>query len=161
MKTFKKEVKLNVGFTLLELLVVVAIIGLLSAVVLAALGNARNSGKDAGVKSNLKNAMDQAEIFWNTSSPNTYFGVCTSTTGIGTLVAAAASDSVAGNSVGSAGGQYNRATCHDSVGAWAAEVPLSASASGSPVMWCVDSTGKSKQETTNLQTNGSYQYACQ
>ncbi len=50
------------GFTLLELLVVVAIIGLLATVVVVSLNSARGKGGDAGVKTNLLNIRGQAEI---------------------------------------------------------------------------------------------------
>ena len=66
----------NKGFTLIELIVVVAIIGLLSAVVVSALTSARNKGKDATIKSIMNQARNQADIFFLTG--NTYSGVCAS-----------------------------------------------------------------------------------
>jgi len=59
MKNFKK------GFTLLELLIVVAIIALLTALVLGYLGSARNKGNDAGIKSNLHTVQTQSSIYSN------------------------------------------------------------------------------------------------
>lgn len=66
----------NRGFTLIELLVVVAIIGVLAAVVLAALNSARSKGTAAAIKSNLKNAMPQAELSYNDTG--NYSNACTS-----------------------------------------------------------------------------------
>lgn len=150
------------GFTLLELLVVVAIIGLLTTVVLVELNSARNKGGDAGVKSNLRNAIAQGEIFFNTNTvvPNSYTNVCTNgvvggAMGIGSFVLTAAkangytySDTNGvGNRNPSAGGSTSTATCNDSANAWAAEVPLKSA--GANQMWCVDSVGKSKQENNS------------
>ena len=142
------------GFTLIELLVVVAIIGLLSTVVLSALNNARGKGNDAGVKSNLRNAISQAEIFYNTNTVaiNTYTNVCTNgvvggAQGVGAQVQAATKAAgISGNFSNDVVGTATTATCNDSAGGWAAEVPLS-TAAGTNQMWCVDSSGKSKQET--------------
>src|SRR4051812_40590422 len=79
------SLKTRRGFTLIVLLVVIAIIGILSAVVLATLGLARGKGNDASVKSNLNNARKQAEIFYDANGAQ-YVGtvgtandVCSST----------------------------------------------------------------------------------
>lgn len=52
------------GFTLLELLVVVALIGLASTVVVAALSSSRNKGGDAALRSNLNSIRGQAEVYY-------------------------------------------------------------------------------------------------
>jgi type IV pilus assembly protein PilA len=178
MKFFKKErgftrtPKFGVtpkggGFTLIELMVVVAIIAILAAVVVAALNNARGKGGDAGVQSNLRNAIPQAELFFSNSTPNSYAGVCTnSSTGIGSIVYAAAKDAgVSGAGINTnplTPGSGTQATCHASANAWAAEVPLSGSTTSAPVMWCIDNTGKSQKENSNItNSSGAYQYACQ
>jgi prepilin-type N-terminal cleavage/methylation domain-containing protein len=152
--------KLEKGFTLIELLVVVAIIGILAAVVLAALNSARSKGNDAAVKSNLRNAVGQGEIFYltNTVAPNTYTSVCINgvvgtALGVGALVYAASKAAGLGGTYTIDGtGTLAKATCNDSANAWAAEAPLS-SASGMNQMWCVDNTGKSKQEGGTIGTN--------
>lgn len=145
------------GFTLLELLVVAAIIGLLSAVIMAVLTNARKKGGDAGVKSNLRNAISQGEIFFNTNTavPNSYTNVCTNgvvggAIGVGAQVLAAAKANGYSSYVIDAVGTTTTVTCNDTANGWAAEVPLK-EVSGN--MWCVDWTGKSKQESgTSLTT---------
>ena len=159
------------GFTLIELLVVIAIIGILSSVVLVSLGTARGKAKDVAVKSQLANARAQMELYNSSNGTNGYSTGCTTAAGspggIATILAGVISNSpvslTPGTVVSTAAtaGTYQSVTCHDSATAWAAEAPLTGSTSGAPVMWCVDSTGKSLQEITNIAGSGTYQYACQ
>jgi prepilin-type N-terminal cleavage/methylation domain-containing protein len=50
------------GFTLIELLVVMSVIGLLSSVVLAALGSAKARGRDSSIRTNLISMRNQMEV---------------------------------------------------------------------------------------------------
>lgn len=52
------------GFTLIEVLVVVAIIGILSSLVLVGLGGARAKGRDARRISDLKNIQNGLELYF-------------------------------------------------------------------------------------------------
>jgi prepilin-type N-terminal cleavage/methylation domain-containing protein len=141
------------GFTLIEILVTVAIIAILATVVLASLGAARSRGNDSAIQSNLRNAVGQGEIFWNTNTvnPNSYIGVCTNggvgspaVNGVGNAVLTAANlDGLSSYAIGAIG-TTSTATCNNNASAWAAEAPLTSY--GANQMWCVDSTGKSKQE---------------
>ncbi len=141
------------GFTLIELLVVIAIIGFLAAIVLAAVGSARNKGVDAAVKGNLGSIRSEAEIY-SSNNGNSYSGVCPTLqagTGVKTILNNAASTTQSNVDVTfTDGGAWNQVTCHDSTTAWVVEAPLKASVSGTPSMWCVDSSGNAKGETTNM-----------
>ena len=53
---------------MIELLVVVAIIGILASVVLASLNSARNKGADATIKSQLQSLRASAEIYYDGAS---------------------------------------------------------------------------------------------
>lgn len=134
------------GFTLIELLVVIAIIGILASVVLASLNTARNKGADAKIKAELANARAQAELYYDSQSPNTYAGVCTSgaTNGILPLITSAAG--TAGTTAGADAATGTAGTCNDAPATgtgWAAEIPLKTGG-----FYCVDNTGASKTNTT-------------
>jgi prepilin-type N-terminal cleavage/methylation domain-containing protein len=149
MQKFFKNKK---GFTLLELLVVVGLIAVLAAVVIALLNNARDKGANAGIQSNLFNAISQGEIFYNTNTsvPNTYTAVCTNgivggAMGVGLNVFTAAKVAGMSGYVTNGTGSNTTATCNDSATAWAAEVPLKTGG-----FWCVDSAGISRQTNTSI-----------
>jgi prepilin-type N-terminal cleavage/methylation domain-containing protein len=150
------------GFTIIELLCVVAIIGVLATVVIAALGNARSKGIDVSIKQSLTGARSQAEIFYAANGGNFYSGVC-GTASIGSaksindIVSAAARAygllSV-NTAIGVTGGP-GIATCHDTLAGWAAEVPMKVSGQG---FFCVDSTLFGA--TTSVSTLGANDITC-
>ncbi len=131
------------GFTLIELLVVIAIIGILSSVVLASLNTARGKGADAAAKSNLNNIRAQAEIVYDSVTPNSYATVCANANVVKGIAAAASAEGLTWTSTAN-----NAVTisCTNSAGAWAAWVNL-AKGSTPTNYWCVDSTGTSIQKT--------------
>lgn len=140
--------KLTGGFTLIELMVVMAIIGILSAIVLAALNTPQKKGGDAAVKANLRTIASQAQFFLDTNSRFNTDG----TTGVGagntcpttgnTMFAFDNTIKAAISAAGIAGGGGN-VTCYmDNAGTkfvvWA---PLKTGQ-----YWCIDQTGISRQE---------------
>ena len=128
--------KLHHGFTLIELLVVIAIIGILSSVVLASLNTARGKGANAAVKANLNNIRAQAELVYDSASPNSYVTVCADPNVIKGGAAAASAG----------GGSF---VCNNSSTAWAASTALKV-AEGASAYWCVDNTGTAKGEASVL-----------
>ena len=65
---------LKVGFTMIELLAVIAIIGVLAAIVLVRTGSAKKEGQDAAVKTALREIRNAGELYYNDTE--TYEGVC-------------------------------------------------------------------------------------
>lgn len=56
------------GFTLVELLVVVAILGVLTSIVLVSLTTANSRGKDGAVRENMANLRTQGQLYYNDNS---------------------------------------------------------------------------------------------
>ena len=143
------KMNLKKGFTLIELLVVVAIIGILASVVLASLNTARAKGADAAIKANLANIRAQAEVVYDSLSPNQYGTVandssCTAPTDE-SLFATSQPDTTVINNAITAALLTSGVTgfCGSTTSAWVVSVPLKTDATK---YWCVDSTGVSAQK---------------
>ena len=117
--------KNNKGFTLIEMLVVIAIIGLLSSVVLVALGPSRAKAKDARIISDINQTRALLEAKFSAS------------TGAYTYVAA--DYTTLGTDVTNNGGSL---TVQPAVGAGSTYAVSSVLASDATKYYCVDSTGK-------------------
>jgi len=63
------------GFTLIEILIAIAIIGVLSSVVASSVSSARIKAMDTVLKANLKTIQKQAQIYYGDNS-NKYQGLC-------------------------------------------------------------------------------------
>ena len=142
--------KYSNGFTLLELLVVVAIIGLLTSIVLVSLSNSKNKGADAAVKSNLNTIRNESELFYSNNG-NSFLPSGGSVFNIAvcpTIYNASGSnmfvrDQTILNAILEASKRgSNVAYCYNSSINWAVAVGLRSSATAS---WCVDSGGNSRQ----------------
>jgi len=64
---FKKNFKKNSGFTLLEILVVIAIIAILSAVIVSAFGSARSKTRDSRRISDIKQLKGAIDNYFATN----------------------------------------------------------------------------------------------
>ncbi len=123
------------GFTLIEILIVIAIIGILAAVVVTSLNSARDKGADAVVKSNLHGLEAEAAIYYDDNN-RIYTGVCTTDQ----IFIDAMAGAISAVSPAPVTGGLGDGECLDSDTEWAAWVNMK---SASTSAWCVDSTGKS------------------
>lgn len=119
------------GFTIIELLVVVAIIAVLTGIVLVNVTSYINKGKDAAIKGNLSTILTNGAVFYDTNA--SYTGFCADATVTAPQAAILAAGGVS--------------TCTVDVGntAWCACSTLKVTSGN---VFCVDSTGY-KKETTN------------
>ena len=140
------KIYLKKGFTLIELLVVVAIIALLASIVLAALNSARGKGSNAAIKSNLHTIQTQAEIVYDTASPNSYATICANVniTKALAVAAAASGGTVNPNGVNGANTAGNT-TCYQAAGTWVVQSGLEIPESGNNY-WCVDSNQRPRSD---------------
>jgi len=132
------------AFTLIELLMVIAVIGVLSSVILSALNDARNSSIDAKVQSEMDSLAKRAEI--ENSQVGNYNIVC-GTNGVAT------SSSIVKiiNSINSLGSVTF--ICNSETTKYAA------AATFDDGFWCVDSTGARKKIPNALNTSPA-EYVC-
>lgn len=129
------------GFTLVELLAVIAIIGILASVVLASQSSQRKRASDGVIMSQLKSARLQADIYKEFGG-GSYEDVCSDPEFI-----------VLYEDAKKASGAVSGSACNDSPSAWAAYVPLKnppLPATG----WCVDSTGAERAVSQALVQGG-------
>ncbi|MDD5318964.1 MAG: type II secretion system protein, partial [Candidatus Pacebacteria bacterium] len=127
------------GFTLIELWVVIAIIGIRSSVVLASLTSARSKGQAAAVQAQLSNMRAQAELYY--SNNNNAYGTAANCTS-GQFSASAATGGLANLVAGVTSQSGATLTCFASTTAWSAFATIAGN------QYCVDSTGKSTASTT-------------
>ncbi|HEU4677302.1 MAG TPA: prepilin-type N-terminal cleavage/methylation domain-containing protein [Candidatus Paceibacterota bacterium] len=140
------------GFTLLELVVVIAIIAILAAVVIGATSQQKNAGGNAGVEQNLVNARSQIALYY-VNNNNSYLNACADARIRKMVQAAAKAANITPSAAAYANtdvGDWNSEACHATAAAWAIWVPLRSSTSASPAAWCVDSTNASRQVTGSL-----------
>jgi len=151
------------GFTLLELLVAMAIIGILAAITLSFMTQSRGKGGDAAVKSNILNARPQAEFYFNGSatSTNSYVGVCNDArNGIykqlqaGARATGRTPQTTYVNATPSGG---DTEVCHSDTNRYVVWIPMSGSTDSAIRGWCIDSTNASRVVTTGLTANA---YEC-
>lgn len=117
------------GFTLIEVLMVVAIIGILATVVLGQVTAARARAANVVIKSTLSNLRTQAALVYSSANPDSYAQACTDPIFVAGLTNA-----------GTIGGEP--AKCFAAQNTWVVAATLQVS-DGTATNWCVDSAGKS------------------
>jgi prepilin-type N-terminal cleavage/methylation domain-containing protein len=67
--------KKSKGFTIIEMVMVLAIVGLLTTIIMIALSNARNKAKDGKIQADLNQIRTAAGVYYNNQSPSSYSGL--------------------------------------------------------------------------------------
>lgn len=126
------------GFTLVEILITITIIGILSSVVLGNLSTARDKGVNATVKASLANARSQANLYYDEN--RTYTGVCAqgATYAIGGIVTDLLTKLSSSDALGD--------VCQADDDEWVVALTLRESAG----VWCVDYKGASTSTSKTI-----------
>lgn len=135
------------GFTLLELLVVIALIGIFASIVMVALNSSRAKGKDSAIRGSLAGMRSQTQLYFgdngNFSSSNIVdcslgmFGATKASQGLAEALAEVETQNDA-----------SVAVCAASETKWGVSSPLHDGTS-----WCVDHQGSSKVGTIDVDTS--------
>ncbi len=132
------------GFSLIELLIVVVIVGILTGIILSYISENKIKGSDASVKSNLATIRSVAEIFYSDNG-NSYLPTggellnissCPAYNTEGTNMFS--KNKIIADAIKEATFNGNNGVCYNSVNKWAIAVGLKSSVETS---WCVDSSG--------------------
>jgi len=129
------------GFTIIELIVVVAIIAVLAAIVLVNVTGYMNKGKDAAIKGNLASLTTRGTTYFADSSlgNGTYNNFCTSASGGAPIKSAVEASRVGSTFTCTCDGSASCTTGTNTK--WCACAPLKVASAGT---FCVDSTGYKK-----------------
>ena len=130
--------KQSKGFTIIELLVVVAIIAVLAAIVLVNVTGYINQGKNAAIKGNLATVLTNAAVFYDANSNYTNFCTNTYFTGPSAAITSAGGTAVCNVNTGNTG--------------WCACSTLKDVTGATSQTFCVDASGTKKQTGTACAT---------
>jgi prepilin-type N-terminal cleavage/methylation domain-containing protein len=160
-KSKGNTLSLSKGFTIIELIIVIAIIAVLAAIVLINVTTYINKGKSAAIKGNLDIIATNSALFY-TNAGGSYTGLCRDASVTNPLTAIA---KILGkpmpmtNNPLTTGAGTNDGKCYNNSDAWCAcaiEMPYN-DAAGNNTYFCIDSTGNKKEYVANRQgTNCNY-----
>ena len=135
------------GFTLIELMVVIAIVAVLAGLTLGYLTDSRKKGGDTGVKSNLQTVRALSEIFY-LDNANSYLPAGGSTFSVASCPSYNASgtnmfarNKTIADAIAEAGNRGDGTACANSGNFWAVAVGLNLNPGTS---WCIDNQGSAK-----------------
>lgn len=123
------------GFTIIELIVVIAIIAILAAIVLVNVTQYINKGRDAAIKGNMATLLTNAAVYFD-DNPSNYGDDYIASSDFATVETTVESNNI-GGTITSAGS----ATTQD----WCASSPEKVD---STIKYCVDNTGAKKESAT-------------
>jgi prepilin-type N-terminal cleavage/methylation domain-containing protein len=146
------------GFTIIELLVVVAIIAVLAAIVLVNVTGYINQGKNAAIKGNLSTILTNGAVYFDANSNYGTSGAASPVT-TGTNFCTNTYVTAPMAAVSSAGGT---GTCsiNSTYTAWCACATLKDVTGATGQTFCVDSTGTKTQTSTACATECPAAAAC-
>jgi prepilin-type N-terminal cleavage/methylation domain-containing protein len=130
------------GFTLIELMIVIAIVGILSSVIIINLNSARQKATDANTKIELSSVRRAAEIYYSGSGNETYGNNANSCNAASSMFK---QDTVIDNIVMSLEATSGiNVTCRSSGTNFAISANLISPIDPTVDNWCVDSSGASR-----------------
>jgi len=127
--------KSGAGFTLIEIIVVIAIISILSTIILFSVTQYIDKSKDTNIMGNLAILVSAGEVFYN-GNGSSYEGFCGSSVFVN-----------AKNEIPQKGENcFDKICCNDLADEWVACAPLFF---GTDKAYCVDSRGVKRQISSN------------
>jgi len=128
------------GFSLIELLIVITIIGVLSTIILGSVSNSRSRAYDSKVKQQLSSFRTAAEIYFTNRVPNSY-GPASSVCNAEIFNNVSPADGSPGLYIAEGNiPDFTQVVCGSTDSAYAVKATLS---SGNEY-WCVDNKGASR-----------------
>jgi prepilin-type N-terminal cleavage/methylation domain-containing protein len=128
----KSGAEFALGFTLVEIMVVVAITALIAAVILVSMGESRKEARDAAIKTSLGEIRKASEFLYDANT--SYIGVCNT---VDNTLSESGDFGRIEDYVESQGGSV---ACRESAGAYAVNSSLNRGN-----CWCIDSLGAGRK----------------